>query len=282
MLSMKSKIFDYPIVALDTETSGGYPLTSEICEVAAVKYFKGEVIDEFQALVKISHKMPKHIEEIHGISDEMLKDATTFDTIAEDLFQFLDGSVMIGHHIQFDAGFLAIEFEKYLKKLPENLILCTSLLSRALISESPNHRLQTLISFLKLSQGQAHRALDDAKACLELFFKCTERVETDTLLQELEDVQETRYSWDDFSLDNFLETQVGINLVTYIKEEKLCFINYKSPNNKKDNYREVLPKGLVLSPKNAFLPAVCFKDMKEKRFYISRIQDVRLTNPYQA
>tara|TARA_B100001248_G_scaffold262389_1_gene258020 strand:+ start:22384 stop:23232 length:849 start_codon:yes stop_codon:yes gene_type:complete len=282
MLSLNSQVLDQPIVAIDTETSGAYPLNAEICEVAAVKYYKGKEIDRYQSLVRIGHAMPKEIEDIHGISDAMLKDAPAMSEIAQPLFAFIQDAVLIGHHIQFDMGFLAIEFEKYCKQLPENIVLCTSLLSRALFSESPNHKLQTLVDFLRLDKGTAHRAMDDAIACLQLFLRCLERVPEDATLKELEETQDLHIEWSQFSLNHFLDDRVGSDLVALIRQQQTCFINYKSPNNKKDNYREIMPKGLVLNPQKGFVPALCLKDMKDKRFYIERIQEVKLTNPYES
>ena len=48
---------EYPIVAFDTETSGPYPLESEIVELGAVKWYKGEIIGQFQTILKPSKPM---------------------------------------------------------------------------------------------------------------------------------------------------------------------------------------------------------------------------------
>lgn len=281
MLSLDKRLLEYPIVALDTETSGAYPLDSQICEVAAVKFYEGKVIDTFQSLIKIDQKMPPEIEKIHGISDEMLMDAPRIEEKLPALVEFLDKSVIIGHHIQFDLGFLAVEIEKFEQRYPENLIFCTSLLSRALITESPNHRLQTLIGYLGLNQGAAHRALDDSKACLELHLRCMERLEDGSTLKDLQAVQDREILWEHYSIEKFCRLGFQTALVTAIKNQETCFINYKSPRNKEDNFRKVLPKGLVLNSKDSFLPAICYKDMKEKRFYLDKIQDLKMQNPYE-
>lgn len=275
MLDLSSRIYEYPIVALDTETSGAFPLNSEICEVAAVKYFQGKIIDTFSSLVKISHKMPEEVIKIHGITDEMLKEAPSIDEVLPSLLSFIDKSVIIGHHIQFDAGFLAIEIEKAKLNFPQNIIICTSLLSRNLIPESPNHKLQTLISFLDLDQGTAHRALDDSKACLSLFHRCIEKMPDGSTLKELQEVQDIEMLWDHYALSKFSELPVGVSLVHAIKNQSTVFINYKASKTKADNYREVIPKGLVLHTKLSFLVAYCKKDAKDKRFYIDRIHDVK-------
>ena len=45
-------------IGFDIETSGSYPFRAEICEVAAVKYRQGQVVDRFLSFAKISKPMP--------------------------------------------------------------------------------------------------------------------------------------------------------------------------------------------------------------------------------
>ena len=172
-------------------------------------------------------------------------------------------------------GFIAIEIERLNVKYPNNLALCTSLLSRALITESPNHKLQTLIKFLKLDQGTAHRALDDSKACLELFHRCMSRVESDTTFLELEEIQEKPLTWETFSMKKFVTTQITTSLYEAIKAKRAVEINYQTSSVKTNYYREIHPKGLVLNPDQPYVIALCTQEMRDKRFYVNKILDVR-------
>ena len=58
--------------------------------------------------------------------------------------------------------------------LPRSARLC---LRRENVPETPNHRLQTLVSFFGVDPGQAHRALDDARACLKVGIKIFDRLQ---------------------------------------------------------------------------------------------------------
>src|SRR5690606_29289263 len=49
---------------------------------------------------------------VHGISDAQLADKPTFDKIAQDLIEFLDGATLIAHNANFDIGFLNAEFAR--------------------------------------------------------------------------------------------------------------------------------------------------------------------------
>ncbi len=280
MLSKSKRPYESPIIAIDIETSGAYPLDSEICEIAAVKYQEGVVVDTFQSLVKVTKPMSDFIIGIHGITNEMVADAPVLDEVLPKFLDFIGNSIIIGHHVQFDLGFIAIEIERLNLKYPTNLALCTSLLSRVLITESPNHKLQTLIKFLKLDQGAAHRALDDSKACLDLFHRCMSRVESDTTFLELEEIQEKQLAWELFSMKNFVNTQVRTSLYEAIKAKRAVEINYQTSNAKTNYYREIHPKGLVLNPDQPYVIALCTQEMRDKRFYINKITDVRASNTY--
>ncbi len=159
-------------VALDLETSGKYPLESDICEIAAIKYENGKIVGEFQTLIKPTHKMSDFVISIHGITNEMVENAPKIEQKIKELHDFIGDAVVTAHHAPFDLGFLAVAFEDARLPLPEGPILCTSLISRVAFPNSENHKLQTLIKYLGIDQGVAHRALDDTKACLQLLIKC--------------------------------------------------------------------------------------------------------------
>ena len=97
---------EYTYVAFDTETSGGFPLNSEICEIAAVKWRGGQVIDTFQTLVKITKQIPDEIIAIHGITNEMLVGAAEIKDVAHAFVKFCGDAVLIAHHAPFDLGFI--------------------------------------------------------------------------------------------------------------------------------------------------------------------------------
>lgn len=163
-------------IAFDTETTGRYPVESEICEIAAVKWKDGKEIDSFQSLVKPSKKMGQEVIRIHGITNEMVADAPSIGPVLRDFKKFIEGGTLLAHHAQFDLGFIAYQMEDCEIDLPSELTICTSLLAQGNVPETPNHRLQTLVAHYGVDPGQAHRALDDARACLLVGLRIFERL----------------------------------------------------------------------------------------------------------
>lgn len=264
---------DLTFVAFDTETTGQYPLTSEFCEVAAVKWKGGKVIDTFSSLIKPSHIIPEDVIKIHGITNEMVQGEKPFAEKITSLMSFFEDSIVVAHHAAFDVGFLVLELEKYNEELPNHPIICTSYLSRNVIKESPNHRLQTLIRHLKLEQGAAHRALDDAKACLGVALKCFERMGEEATLNEIIARQGKFFDWQRFSFDQLSQNTDLKQLIDLTKAKDAVSFVY-SGGSRSGEKRSATPMGIVRSLDGDYFVGFCHHDQKKKRFYLDKISQV--------
>lgn len=170
------KVSELTWVAFDTETTGQYPIQSEICEIAAVKWCGGREVSSFQSFIKPTVPMGEAVIKIHGITNEMIQDAPPAKDVLKEFSEFIRGGTLLAHHAQFDLGFLASEMETAGLDLWQESTICTSLLSQKVVTETSNHKLQTLASYFSIDPGQAHRALDDARTCLSLALKIFERL----------------------------------------------------------------------------------------------------------
>ncbi len=263
---------EFTIVAFDLEASGPYPLDGEICEIGAVKWKAGQVVDEFQTLIKTEAKMSDFIVSIHGITNEMIADAPKIGEKASEFRDFIGEATTIAHHAPFDMGFIANVFENYSLPLPLSPGLCSSLLSRKLISDVENHKLQTLIRHLNLAAGTAHRALDDAKACLGIALECFTRVGPSAPMSDVLKAQETSLNWIDFSLLELKKTLVGVAILEAISSKRDLDIVYDG-GSRKGEIRRLKPIGVVRNPTGDFLVGICFNDKTQKRFYLNRVKE---------
>lgn len=257
-------------VAFDTETTGAYPLESELCEIAAVKWEAGGIVGKYQTLIKPTHKMSDFIIGIHGITNEMVADAPSIKEKISEFNDFIRGSIPVAHHAPFDMGFLALEIERAHLSMPEEPVVCSSLLSRKLITGSENHKLQTLIKHLGLEQGAAHRALDDAAACLGVFLACLKTQPEDCTLREILDIQEKSLYWKNYSINSLLKNENFRAIINAIEKKSSIIIVYQGGSLKGE--REIIPKGIVRSPDGDFLAATEINDTQIKRFYLGKIK----------
>lgn len=263
---------DLTIVAFDTETSGKYPLSAEICEIAGVKWRNGEIVDTFETLIKPTKTMSNEVIAIHGITNEMVENAPPIQEKIADFHRFVQDAVVVAHHSPFDLGFVSHEFEKVGLPLPTDPALCSSLLSRRLFPESENHRLQTLIRFFNLAQGAAHRALDDTKACLEVTLRCLAKTGEEATLEDVFASQGGEITWKRFSMRELAQRSTVKVLMDAVANQARVSMIY-SAGSAPGSPRIVHPEGLVRSLDGDFLVAYDEKDQRSKRYYVDKISD---------
>ena len=99
-----------PIVFFDLETTGLKITTDRIVEIAFLKYFQME-IKKKSWLVNPTIPIPEEVSNIHGITDEKVKNEPTFKELVNDIFNFIKGCDLGGYNSnKFDIPLLAEEF----------------------------------------------------------------------------------------------------------------------------------------------------------------------------
>ncbi|WP_027795379.1 exonuclease domain-containing protein [Paraburkholderia acidipaludis] len=151
---------DSPLVFVDLETTGGSVGEHRITEVGVVEVAAGQVT-RWSTLVDPRQAIPPFIQQLTGITDQMVRGAPTFDEIAPALLERLDGKLFIAHNAAFDRGFLRAEFERAGFSFNPD-VLCTVRLSRALFPGEKRHGLDALVERHALVPSDRHRALADA------------------------------------------------------------------------------------------------------------------------
>ena len=158
-------MFEYPVVFVDIETTGGSYHRSRVLEVAAIRYENGEVTREFSTLLDPETYIPASITQLTGITEGDIVGAPKFGDIADEFAEVMDGAVFIAHNVRFDYSFLKHEFEMAGMSFSPKL-LCTVRLSRALYVREHGHSLAKLIARHNIPVHARHRALDDARAIM--------------------------------------------------------------------------------------------------------------------
>ena len=100
-----------PLAFIDLETTGVNLATDRIIEIAIVKVLPDGKRSAKRKLINPQMSIPKQSSEIHGITNEMVKDAPTFKDVAQELKQMLDGCDIAGYNSnRFDIPMLVEEF----------------------------------------------------------------------------------------------------------------------------------------------------------------------------
>ncbi|HEY0732552.1 MAG TPA: 3'-5' exonuclease, partial [Chitinophagaceae bacterium] len=80
-----------PLAFIDIEATGSNVTTDRIVEIAMIKHLPDGNKSVKRKLINPETTIPANIIEIHGITNEMVKDAPTFKQAAHEIKQFLDG-----------------------------------------------------------------------------------------------------------------------------------------------------------------------------------------------
>ncbi|MDO5741086.1 MAG: DEDD exonuclease domain-containing protein [Ornithinimicrobium sp.] len=169
---------DVTFVVVDLETTGGSPSGCQITEFGAVKVRGGEVLGEFQTLVRPSTPIPPFITVLTGITNAMVADSPSIRTVMPQFLEFAAGSVLVAHNAGFDISFLKAAAAQTGHRWPTFPVIDTVRLARQLVhkDEAPNHKLGSLATLFGARVTPDHRALHDAQATVDVLHGLIERV----------------------------------------------------------------------------------------------------------
>ena len=101
-----------PLAFVDLETTGATATHDRITEIGIVEVDADGTVREWQQLVNPGMRIPPFIEQLTGISNDMVADAPPFETVAAETMKRLEGRLFIAHNARFDYGFLKNEFKR--------------------------------------------------------------------------------------------------------------------------------------------------------------------------
>ncbi|UVI28056.1 exonuclease domain-containing protein [Paenibacillus spongiae] len=184
----KQPVMDQPlremeVVVFDLETTGFYPLNGdEILSVGAV-VLKGEELQEsrsFYSLVNPKRRVPKHITDLTGITNEMAENGSELMQVLHDFMEFIDRRMLIAHASGHDKQFLNAALWRTSKINLTHRVLDTMMVAKWLDPNRDNgYGLDELLTGAGIEITKRHHALEDsimtAKLWLHYLKKIMER-----------------------------------------------------------------------------------------------------------
>ncbi|MFQ6229156.1 DEDD exonuclease domain-containing protein [Nocardia sp. NPDC002869] len=175
---LDTPLYDTTFVVVDLETTGTSPADDAITEIGAVKVRGGEVLGEFATLVDPGRSIPPAVVQVTGITTAMVRAAPPIDAVLPGFLEFAAGAVLVAHNARFDMGFLKAAAARCDTPWPRAQVVCTVRLARRVLGrdEAPSVRLGVLAQVLGASTTPTHRALDDARATVDVLHALIGRV----------------------------------------------------------------------------------------------------------
>ena len=175
---------------LDVETTGLSARNNRVIEIGIVKIKNLKVVDKYTTLINPGCDIPYFITQFTGISNGDVAYSPSFDDVAEKIEEFIGNSIISGHNLSFDEGFLRYEFIRSGFEPLSNLNVCTLKLARKVFPSLKSKSLATVTQHLKIKNKDSHRALSDAEATTQILIKLIKKLSKEkkikTLLQLLE------------------------------------------------------------------------------------------------
>ena len=162
-------MFEDSFVIVDLETTGLRPKNSEIIEIGAIKVIDNKVVDTMDVFVRPSRPLSWFITNLTGITNEMVDEGLSTKEALKVFDEFSFGMRLMAHNAKFDMSFLDVYMKKELGKGVRMDSMDTLLLSRAIVKDVPNYKLETLANRFNIDYSGAHRSLRDCEITLDVY-----------------------------------------------------------------------------------------------------------------
>jgi DNA polymerase-3 subunit epsilon len=153
---------------VDIETTGSYAAGAGITEIAIIITDGVEILHSWQSLINPHRPIPRFIQELTGITPEMVAGAPSFPEVAEHVHSLLHDKIFVAHNVNFDYSFIKHHLELCEIELNARK-LCTVRLARKIKPGLVKYGLGRLCHALGIEHTDHHRAYGDAHATTLLF-----------------------------------------------------------------------------------------------------------------
>lgn len=176
-------------IVLDTETTGLDYTRERIIEFAALRLENGKIKDKFQTLINPKQHIRKSSMAIHGISEEMVKDAPTEAEILPQILDFIGDSPIVAHNAIFDYSFLNEACLRNYDKQLQNPRIDTQQMFKEVFPDLESHGLEALTKKFSVEFKTHHRAMADTMGLAQAY-------------PELKKLYLQKYDWQEKQLEN--------------------------------------------------------------------------------
>ena len=182
-------------LVLDTETTGLDPRNGDrLVEIGAVEVINYIPTGEYyHVYVNPERSMPLAAFDVHGLSEEFLRDKPVFKDVAASFIDFIGDDNLVIHNASFDIGFINMELKQIGRSvIPTNQVVDTLQIARKKHPSGPNS-LDALCSRYRIdnSRRTKHGALLDSELLAEVYLELKGGRQTGLGLQTIADISAT-------------------------------------------------------------------------------------------
>ncbi|MBC8744918.1 PolC-type DNA polymerase III [Lactobacillus sp. Marseille-P7033] len=248
-------------VIFDVETTGLSAIYDKVIELSAVKMQDGNVLERFDEFIDPGFPLSEQTTNLTSITTEMVQGSKTEEEVFKMFKDFCKGSIIAGHNVSFDMGFMNTGYERHQMERITEPVIDTLPLARFLYPDMRGYRLNTLSKKFKVALEHHHRANYDSEATGHLLYKFLKDAEArydvkyvDDLNKHMEENNAYRHARP-FHVTIFAQTQAGLK--NLFKLVSLSNVEYfyrvpRIPRTVLTKYREGLLLGTACSSGEVF------------------------------
>lgn len=248
-------------VVFDVETTGLSAIYDKVIELSAVKMKNGGVLEEFEEFIDPGFHLSETTTNLTSITDDMVRGSKTEEEVFKLFRDFCGDTIVAGHNVTFDVGFMNTGYARYGMDPIANPIIDTLTLARFLYPEMKSYRLNTLAKKFGVALEHHHRAIYDAESTghlLHLFLKEAEDTYDIEYHEQLNDHMSDHGAYRHarpFHVTILAKTQAGLkNLFKLISLSNVDYFYRvpRIPRSQLIKYREGLILGTACSSGEVF------------------------------
>lgn len=149
---------------IDIETSGLFETESEIIEIAIVKVRNSKIVDTYSTLIKPQQKLNSFIQKTIHISNNLLQNAPSIDTVRQKVLDFIGSDTIISHNSKFTMKFL----QHHIKPI-DNEVIDTLEIARQIFPEIKSYKFSNICHRMGIDNFKYSSTMDYCYITMLLF-----------------------------------------------------------------------------------------------------------------
>jgi DNA polymerase III epsilon subunit family exonuclease len=274
MYHAQPRLTDITFVALDTETTGLHPIVHRLVEIGAVRFrLDGCELATFEQLIDPHMPIPADVQQVHGITNRMVRGKPTVDQILPRFIEFLGvpDTILLAHNALFDLGFVAMALLRLGIAYPPHDVFDTLDMARRLYPAWPSHSLEHVAMRLNVANGAEHRALSDACLVKDIFLAMLKDTPTLKKISELIRVSQP-LTFADARVCT-IEPPSGFEMLTTAMAERCAIAILYEHGWPRPTPRMITPLLVLEVHGVAYVIAHCHLSDAERTFRLDRIRE---------
>jgi DNA polymerase-3 subunit epsilon len=161
------------LVFIDFETTGLSSLTDRIVEVGIATYENMELVDTYSQLIDPEINIDPKTSAVNGITYAMVKGKPKLKDVISEVYQRIEGQVIVGYNIDFDLSFLKYALSENNTELSDVRAFDVLRLVKETLryKDTGDRKLESVKKYFGI-ESNGHRALDDCITTHEVFKRC--------------------------------------------------------------------------------------------------------------